>query len=64
MKRLVAWAAALSFALAAGAQAPAPAQFAWRAPLELPAGAGVARASLPASALLQMQSGWAIVCYK
>ena len=38
------------------AQTLAPSAFAWRAPLELPAGASVARASLPADAMLHLQS--------
>jgi hypothetical protein len=38
------------------AQPLAPGAFAWRAPLELPAGASVARVSLPADAMLQFQS--------
>ena len=39
-----------------GAGAPAPAEFAWRATLELPAGATMARVSLPAEALLRLKS--------
>jgi hypothetical protein len=38
------------------AQAPQPKEFTWRAPLELPAGAPLARAVLPAPALMQLQS--------
>ena len=38
------------------AQAPAPRDFAWRAPLEVPAGASLSRVSLPAQALVQLQS--------
>ncbi|HSV47469.1 MAG TPA: DUF3999 family protein [Ramlibacter sp.] len=59
MNRASGWACALAALLACGgtaAQAPAPAQFSWRAPLELPAGASLARASLPAQALMQLQS--------
>lgn len=36
--------------------APAPAEFAWRAALQVPPGAGVARVTLPAQAMLQLQS--------
>ena len=36
--------------------APAPADFAWRATLALPAGASVARVTLPPEAMLQLQS--------
>jgi hypothetical protein len=46
-------------ALCAGlshAQSPAPREFAWRAPLEVPAGASLARTELPAQALLRLQS--------
>lgn len=46
-------------ALAAGAclaDTVAPQEFAWRARLEVPAGASVARLSLPSDALLQLQS--------
>ena len=39
-----------------GAEAPTPAEFAWRATLELPAGATMARVSLPAEALLRLKS--------
>lgn len=39
-----------------GADAPAPSEFAWRATLELPAGASMARVNLPAEALLRLQS--------
>ena len=39
-----------------GADAPVPTEFAWRATLELPAGASVVRASLPAQALQHLQS--------
>jgi hypothetical protein len=38
------------------AQPVAPSAFAWRAPLELPAGTSVARASLPPDAMLRLQS--------
>ena len=38
------------------AQPVSPSAFAWRAPLELPAGSSVARLSLPANAMLQLQS--------
>jgi len=38
------------------AGAPVPSDFAWRAPLELPAGTSMARVSLPAQALVQLQS--------
>ena len=38
------------------ADAPVPSEFAWRATLELPAGAGMARLNLPAQALLRLQS--------
>lgn len=46
-------------ALCAGlihAQAAAPREFAWRAPLEVPAGAAMAKAEVPAQALLRLQS--------
>ncbi|WP_395687722.1 DUF3999 family protein [Caenimonas koreensis] len=57
----------LAFALAAlcmagqlhaqsNAQPPQPSQFAWRAPVELPANASLARVALPAPALMRMQS--------
>ena len=36
--------------------APAPSEFAWRAPLQLPAGTSVARLAVPAQALLQLQT--------
>ena len=39
-----------------GADAPAPSEFAWRATLELPAGATLARVPLPVDALLRLQS--------
>lgn len=55
--------AAVGFGLAlcavpaqAQTDAPSPADFAWRASLEVPAAAGVARVALPAQALLQLQS--------
>lgn len=38
------------------ADAPAPAEFAWRGTLALPAGAPVARVTLPADAMLRLQS--------
>lgn len=41
---------------AADAQNPAPSEFAWRATLTLPAGAGVGRVALPPEAMLHMQS--------
>jgi hypothetical protein len=53
--RLLAAALALCAGWAA-ADGPGPRDFAWRAPIELPAGAGVARMDLPASALMQLQS--------
>jgi hypothetical protein len=40
----------------AGAAPPAPSEFAWRAPLQVPPGTSVARVALPAQALLQLQS--------
>lgn len=43
-------------AAACFAQPVAPSVFAWRAPLELPAGTSVARASLPPDAMLRLQS--------
>ncbi len=43
-------------AAACFAQAVEPAVFAWRAPLDLPAGAGVARVAVPADAMLHLQS--------
>ena len=55
MSRLGAVAAAL--ALCAGlCHADAPSDFTWRAPLELPAATSMARVSLPAQALVQLQS--------
>ena len=39
------------------ADAPAPREFAWRAPVEVPAGASLARIELPAQALLRLRSG-------
>ncbi len=55
MSRLGAVAAAL--ALWAGlCHAEAPSDFTWRAPLELPAATSMARVSLPAQALVQLQS--------
>lgn len=41
---------------AGSALAQAPADFAWRGPLEVPAGASVVRAELPVQALLNLQS--------
>lgn len=38
------------------AAAPAPSDFAWRAPLQLPAGASMARVSVPGEALVRLQS--------
>ncbi|HSV35719.1 MAG TPA: DUF3999 family protein [Ramlibacter sp.] len=38
------------------AQVPAPSEFAWRAPLTLPAGTAMARVDLSAQALLQLQA--------
>jgi hypothetical protein len=47
-----------AFAGIASAQTPLPqpAEFAWRAPVEVPAGAGLVRAELPASALVRIQT--------
>lgn len=42
---------------AASAEAPRPADFTWRAPLQAPAGAALVRAELPPQALLHLQSG-------
>lgn len=39
------------------AEAMGPADFLWRAPLQVPSGAALVRAELPPSALLQVQSG-------
>jgi hypothetical protein len=50
---------AAGLALCAGlchAEAPAPREFAWRAPLTVPAGTAMARAEVPAQALLRLQS--------
>jgi hypothetical protein len=50
---------AMGLILCAGlchADAPAPSDFAWRAPLQLPAATSMARVSLPAPALVQLQS--------
>jgi hypothetical protein len=46
----------LGWTLAAFAQAPQPQEFAFRAPLEMPASASVARADMPAAALARLQS--------
>jgi hypothetical protein len=54
--RRLAFAALALCAGFAAADAPGPRDFAWRAPIELPAGAGVARIALPAAALMQLQS--------
>jgi hypothetical protein len=43
-------------ALHARAEPPTPQEFAWRAGIDLPAGASLARVSLPAPALLRLQS--------
>jgi hypothetical protein len=43
-------------AAACAAQPLTPSAFGWRAPVELPTGAGVARVSLPAGAMLYLQS--------
>lgn len=55
--------AMLGIALALGAglcraatPLPTPGEFRWRAPLQVPAGASVARVAVPAQALLQLQS--------
>ena len=51
--------ATMGLVLCAGlcqAGAPAPSDFAWRAPLQLPAGAGMARVTLPGDALVRLQS--------
>jgi hypothetical protein len=49
--------AVLALHTAAGyAQAPSPQEFAWRAGVDLPAGASMARVSLPAQALVRLQS--------
>ncbi len=45
-----------TLACAQAAEAPAPSEFSWRATLAVPAGASVARVSLPAQALLRLQS--------
>ncbi|MBC7602810.1 MAG: DUF3999 family protein [Ramlibacter sp.] len=47
---------ALCLAAQCHAQAPQAAQFAWRAPMELPANTSLARVALPASALMHLQS--------
>lgn len=47
---------ALCLAAQCHAQAPQAAQFAWRAPMELPANASLARVALPVSALMHLQS--------
>jgi hypothetical protein len=50
---------AAALALCAGiafADSPGPRDFAWRAPIDLPSGAGIARIALPAGALMQLQS--------
>ena len=52
-------AVAMGLMLCAGlcrADAPAPSDFAWRAPIQLPAATSMARVSLPAPALVQLQS--------
>jgi len=56
-KVLPAWLLMLAAAGSAfGAGAPALAEFAWRATLELPTGATMARVSLPAEALMRLKS--------
>ncbi len=50
---------AAGLALCAGlchAEGPAPREFAWRAPLTVPAGTALARAEVPAQALMRLQS--------
>jgi len=50
---------AAALALCAGfacADTPDPRDFAWHAPIELPAGAGIARVAVPAAALTRLQS--------
>ncbi|MBG9388291.1 DUF3999 family protein [Caenimonas aquaedulcis] len=59
MKRLslaLAWGVAMCGAPAASAQAPQAREFAWRAPVTLPAGASMARIDLPVDALARLQS--------
>jgi hypothetical protein len=53
---LTAWCAICAAPARAEPPPPTPAGFAWRAPIELPAGASVARVDLPAAALLHLQS--------
>jgi hypothetical protein len=55
MKAYLLFLMASALACAAGAQTR-PGDYAWRAPLELPANAGLARAELPAGALARLQS--------
>lgn len=43
-------------AASSNAQGPAPREFAWRAPVEVPAGASLARVELPGPALLRLRS--------
>ena len=57
--RISCWTLAAGLALGAAlcrAESPAPADFAFRAPLTLPAGAALARIEVPAPALLRLQS--------
>lgn len=57
LSRLAAW--LMTGTLSAGAMAadtPAPSDFAWRATLAVPAGANAARITLPAEAMLRLQS--------
>jgi hypothetical protein len=58
MRTFAAWVVSLAAGLSAGvhAQAPQPNEFAWRAPVEVPAAASLVRVELPASALVRVQS--------
>lgn len=57
MRKQLVLAFAATVLSAAAQEAPKPAEFAWRARVEVPAGANVARAALPAEALAALQSG-------
>ncbi len=59
MRKRMLWMAGLAAAavtVALAAEAPAPAEFAWRGTLAVPAGSSLVRAEVPVEALLRMQS--------
>lgn len=55
-KPILWWLAGTLSAGVAAADAPAPSEFAWRATLSVPAGASAARITLPAEAMVRLQS--------